>query len=251
MIYTDLHNHSCFCDGKDTPEDIILSAIDKGLKTIGVCVHCFTDFEQSYCVSREGEEQFKKLMRHLKQKYADKIEIKTGIEQDILATYEPEGYDYIIGSSHFFSFGKEWYHVDYKKDYFVDVINKKFGGDYYSAVEHYYENVSKIVEKTHPDIIAHFDLINKFNEGNCLFDTAHPRYKRASESAIDALVGYKIPFEINTGAISRGYRSEPYPEKSVYEKIKERGGKFVLSSDSHAKANVAYEFSKWKNLIGE
>ena len=251
MIFSDLHTHSCFCDGKNTPEEMVLSAIDKGLKTIGIVAHCFTDFEPSYCVSRESEEAFKSEMKRLKDKYADKIEVKCGIEQDIRATYPAEGYDYVIGSSHFFWFNKEWYHVDYKKDYFIDVINKKFGGDYYSAAEHYYENVSLIVEKTHPDIIAHFDLITKFNEGNNLFDTSHPRYVRAQDSAINELVRHGIPFEINTGAISRGYRTEPYPEKSALDKIKERGGKFLLSSDAHAKENIAFEFHKWAKYLGD
>ena len=105
------------------------------------------------------------------------------------------------------------------------------------------------MEKTHPDIIAHFDLITKFNEGNNLFDTYNPRYVRAQDSAINELVRHGIPFEINTGAISRGYRTEPYPEKSVFDKIKERGGKFVLSSDAHAKDNIAFEFDKWSKYI--
>ena len=249
MIKSDLHTHTCFCDGKDTPEEMVLSAIDKGLKTIGLVVHCYTEFEPSYCVDKDSEKAFKKEVKRLKSKYADKIEVKCGIEQDIRATYDAEGYDYIIGSSHFFWFNGEWYHVDYKKDYFIDVVNKKFGGDYYSAAEHYYENVSKIVDKTHPDIIAHFDLITKFNENNNLFDTSHPRYVKAVDSAVDELVRYNIPFEINTGAISRGYRGEPYPESYALNRIKAKGGKLVLSSDSHSKENIAFEFDKWQKLL--
>ena len=29
----DLHMHTTFCDGKNTPEEMVLSAIDKGLET--------------------------------------------------------------------------------------------------------------------------------------------------------------------------------------------------------------------------
>ena len=29
MIYSDLHMHTVFCDGKNTPEEMVLSAIDK------------------------------------------------------------------------------------------------------------------------------------------------------------------------------------------------------------------------------
>ena len=32
----DLHVHTTFSDGKNTPEEMILAALDKGLETIGV-----------------------------------------------------------------------------------------------------------------------------------------------------------------------------------------------------------------------
>ena len=33
MIKCDLHTHTVFCDGKNTPEEMVLSAIEKGLDT--------------------------------------------------------------------------------------------------------------------------------------------------------------------------------------------------------------------------
>ena len=32
----DLHMHTAFCDGKNTPEEMIISGINKGLTTIGL-----------------------------------------------------------------------------------------------------------------------------------------------------------------------------------------------------------------------
>ena len=55
--------------------------------------------------------------------------------------------------------------------------------------------------------------------------------------------------EINTGAISRGYRNEPYPSNQILEYIKSKGGYFILSSDSHSKENIAYQYDKWKGLL--
>lgn len=249
MISSDLHVHTRFCDGKDSPEDMVLSAISKGLKTIGLTVHSYTEFDTSYCVTPEREKQFKKEVARLKEKYAADIEVKVGIERDVFATYEPEGYDYVIGAAHYFKRGDEWFHVDYKKDYFIEVVKKRFGGDYYSAAEDYYANVGKIADEVKPDIIAHFDLITKFNEGNELFDSSEPRYVRARDAALNELLRRDVIFEINTGAISRGYRSEPYPDVEVVKKIKEKGGKLALSSDAHSKENIAFEFEKWRKLL--
>ena len=106
-----------------------------------------------------------------------------------------------------------------------------------------------MVEKTNANIIGHLDLITKFNKDYNLFDETHPRYVNAYQKAVDKLIKYNIPFEINSGAISRGYQDKPYPAKQIADYIKQKGGKLILSSDSHSKENVAFEYDKWKYLL--
>ena len=101
-------------------------------------------------------------------------------------------------------------------------------------------------EVTKCDIIGHFDLITKFIEQDPAFDTNHPRYVKAWQQAADELLKTGKPFEINTGAISRGYRTSPYPAKEIRDYIRAHGGKLILSSDAHAKENIAFRFDEWK-----
>ena len=245
----DLHMHTNFCDGKDTPEQMVLSAIEKGLKVVGITCHSYTHFEEGCSITPENEQAFIDEMQRLKDKYADKITVLCGIEWDLCTTSSDGKYDYIIGSMHYYRRGDEFFPVDKSKNDFINSVNTLFGGDYYLAVEEYYDNVSKIVESTNCDIIGHIDLVSKFNEGNNLFDENDERYISAYKKAVDSLVEFDKPFEINTGVISRGYRKAPYPSKPIYEYIKEKGGRFILSSDSHSKENVAFEFDKWKELL--
>ena len=42
MILTDLHVHTNYCDGKNTPEEMVLAAIEKGMECIGFSVHSYT-----------------------------------------------------------------------------------------------------------------------------------------------------------------------------------------------------------------
>ena len=42
MELFDLHVHSVFSDGMDTPRDIVISAIEKGVKTLGFSDHSYT-----------------------------------------------------------------------------------------------------------------------------------------------------------------------------------------------------------------
>ena len=73
----------------------------------------------------------------------------------------------------------------------------------------------------------------------------HPRYVKAWQDAADILLKTGKPFEINTGAVSRGYRTEPYPSAEIRAYIREHGGKMILSSDAHQKENIGFGFEKW------
>ena len=63
------HTHTVYCDGNDTPEALVLEAIRLGCPSIGFSGHSFTEFDQSYCMSRERTEEYKREVRALKEKY--------------------------------------------------------------------------------------------------------------------------------------------------------------------------------------
>lgn len=120
-----------------------------------------------------------------------------------------------------------------------------YGGDWYAFAEDYFAAVAQVYERTRCQVVGHFDLVTKFNEGDALFSTDHPRYRRAVLRALDALAAAPVVFEINTGAISRGYRTEPYPAGWIVEELRRRGVKRILSSDCHAKENLLFGFSQY------
>ena len=39
MMKTNYHTHTTWCDGKDTPEAVVVAAIDKGFDAIGFSSH--------------------------------------------------------------------------------------------------------------------------------------------------------------------------------------------------------------------
>ncbi len=63
---------------------------------------------------------------------------------------------------------------------------------------------------------------------------------------MDALLPTGVPFEINTGTISRGVRQNPLPDYEILEYLAEKGGKAILSSDAHAAENIAFQFGKYE-----
>ena len=247
MIYSDLHMHTVFCDGKNTPEEMVLSAIDKGLKTVGVCAHASMPFRADWCIRKDNIKAFIEEIERLKEKYKDKITVLLGLEDDIFSEHDRTPFDYVIGSVHYFKVGEKYYPIDLSVKELRFAVEDGFDGDACLAAEQYFENVVKVCDGA--DVIGHFDLITKFMDLDPLFDQNAPRYKKAWMDAVDKLIPLNIPFEINTGAISRGYRTTPYPSPEIIDYIKSKGGRFIISSDSHSAQNIAYEFDKWKNLL--
>ncbi len=248
MILEDFHVHTNLCDGQNSPEEMVLSAISMGMTRLGFSGHGYTPFDLSFCMSQENTIEYYAQINGLKEKYKDKIEILCGIEQDYFSKEPQFSPDYIIGSLHYVKCGDNILSIDESEETFVKIAKEFYGGDYYALAEDYFLLVGDVVKKTGADIIGHLDLITKFNEGNKLFDTQNPRYVKAARDAIDKLIPYKKPFEINMGAVARGYRDEPYPENSLLSYIRQKGGKVILSSDSHSRATLCYKFLKYEKM---
>ena len=58
MTPSNLHTHTRYCDGRDTPEELILEAIKLGCPAIGFTGHSFTPFDTSYCMSLDNTERY-------------------------------------------------------------------------------------------------------------------------------------------------------------------------------------------------
>ena len=124
--------------------------------------------------------------------------------------------------------------------------DRHFGGDIYAFAEAYFDTVGRVPEIPGCSVIGHFDLIAKFNEQTPLFDESCPRYVAAWQAAAEKLLLSGLPFELNTGAMSRGYRSVPYPAPPILRYLAERGARFLLSSDSHSPGTLCFGFDTWR-----
>ena len=235
----DLHMHTVFSDGKNTAEEMVQQAIRLGLDTVGISDHSSGD---PCGMKLEENRIYKAEIARLKEKYAGQIRVLCGLERDFL-TDDFTDYDYTIGSVHWLPMPDgHRISIDWTAEKLREGAEKYFGGDMYSLAEAFYAAEARVAEVTKCDIIGHFDLITKFIETDPTMDLHHPRYVRAWQQAADALLQTGKPFEVNMGAISRGYRTSPYPSPEIRQYLREKGGKMLLSSDAHQKENIAFHF---------
>ena len=170
------------------------------------------------------------------------------MEQDWFLFPNQEPWDYIIGSVHYVQKDEAYLPVDYSEEVFVQNLERHYAGDPYAFAEDYYRLVGGVAERTGCQIVGHFDLVTKFNEGDRLFDTGHPRYVNAALEALDRLAERDVIFEINTGAMSRGYRSAPYPSPALLRAMGERDLPICITSDAHSASALLYAFPQAEEL---
>lgn len=243
-----LHQHTTFCDGKNTPEEIVLEAIEKGFGAIGFSGHCYMPCS-NYTMTPESTAAYRQEVTRLKEKYANQIDVFLGIEYDICCPERPEGYDYVIGSLHCLRLDGVDYEFDGDLECFQKQIDDHFGGDGMAFAKEYFRQLAWLPDSGKIDIIGHFDLVTKHLNKCKLFDTEAREYRNAAIGAAEALAG-RIPFfEVNTGAIARGYRTTPYPDPFIIKEMKRLGFGVVITSDCHQKHLMDCWFEEAKALL--
>lgn len=252
MIFrSNVHTHTSLCDGKSSAQEVISEAISRNMVSIGFSGHSYTEFDKEYCMSREQTWEYKELIAGLRARYSKTIDILLGIEQDRYSSEPTDGYDYVIGSVHYIYTDGVYIPVDESKETLTEAVERYFDGDIYALVSKYYETVAENAEKNKFDIVGHFDLITKFNEGGALFDEASAAYRDAALNAMSRVIGRCRVFEINTGAMSRGYRTAPYPSPFLLNAVKSLGGEIIITSDSHEKSTLTYAFEEARRVAVE
>lgn len=245
-MITNYHTHTNLCDGKNTAEEMVISAINKGFSAIGFSGHGYTAHDLSYCV--KDIDGYIKEINRLKEKYKDKIQIYCGIEEDASSYVQREKFDYIIGSSHYFNINGKYYPFDCSYDDFKKCL-EIFDFDVIKMAESYYGAFVDYIAKRKPDIVGHFDLITKYDE----VDTSHflnnHEYLNIAEKYMNIAADNDVIFEVNTGAIARGYRKSPYPAENLLYILKEKDCKLILSSDSHKVDTLDFYFEETIKLL--
>ena len=243
-----LHQHSTFCDGRDTPEEVVLEAIAKGFGAIGFSSHCYMPIV-TYSMTAESTVDYCKEVNRLKKVYGDQINVFLGLEYDPCCPIDPVGYDYIIGSMHDLYLGDGYYEFDGPPHHYSDMVKNHFGGDGLAFAKEYYRQLAQLPEKTKIDIIGHYDLITRYQEQQPLFDWEAKEYRNAAIEAAEALAGRVPLFELNTGAVARGNRTSPYPQDFIVKELHRLGFGVVITSDCHKKHLMDFWFEEGKAFL--
>jgi len=258
LIKADMHTHSNHTDGEASIFEMGKEAFEKGVVLFGCSDHAYTvhpDGTHAFGIRGDELDAYINDVYTMRDMYLGKMNVLCGLEMenlsgfDYIDEFQNSQLDYLIGSTHTACKDGIYFEVDHSEACLVEACNTLFGGDFYALCENYYDLESHVVENTQCDIIGHFDLVTKFNEGNRLFDENSPKYLDPALACLEKLVKENKPFEINSGAISRGYRKEPYPSRRLLEQLHAMGGRVMLNSDAHDPLFIGFRFDENLQLV--
>lgn len=240
------HTHTTHCDGANTPEEVVLAALEKGFDIIGFSGHAITGFDKRYCMKDLAP--YRAEILQLKEKYKDRIRIYLGVEEDMYQLVRRDQYDYIIGSCHYIYKDGVYYSVDSGIDYQQRCL-EAFGGDPLKMAEAYFSAFCEYIHSRKPDIIGHFDLLTKYDESGGIDFLGDPAYIALAKKYLAYALESGCVFEVNMGAMARGIRTSPYPSQELLHLLCKENAKLVLSSDSHSIDTLDYSFNEAEDLL--
>lgn len=250
MVWFSYHGgHSGeFCDhATSTLEEVVDAAITRGFTHYGLSEHCPRYREADLYPGEEALgvaglaaafEDYVKCALGLRDARARQIELLIGFETE---TLPPEGwqeamtrlreayaFDYIVGSVH--DICGRW--IDYSASD-TAALAADLGGMEELRLA-YFDQVTDMVDNLRPDIVAHMDLVRKYDPPGFAFSD---RVVRSIDRTLDAIKANGSVLDVNCAAIRNGY-GPVYPLPQILERAQRMGIPVTLGDDSHGVQTV-------------
>lgn len=254
MMFADYHIHTYYSDDSTYPmEQVVKDAISKGITDL-----CFTDHvdygikEDTDKLSPEQRQELKLKIQNpnvpqynvdypayvaeyqdLKEKYADKINLKLGMEFGLQIHTIPQyqklfnsyPFDFIIMSCHQVE-NKEFWTQEFQQGRSQDEYNQRYYDEILAQVKNYHDY----------SVLGHLDLIARYDKAG-VYHFAKIRDKIAEILKIVIADGKGI--ELNTSSVRYKIHNaqgeqELTPSREILALYKELGGRIItVGSDSH------------------
>ncbi len=244
MITADVHTHTLYAHGKDTPQDMWAAAQAKGITLYGFSEHSPRPHDYNYT-----HEYRERLAHYFPQYVAEVQALQQEFPQQILLGMEMDwmekerdfiekaitayDFDYLIGSVHFLEY---WGYDDTAQDWLQ--LNAQSNNAHYTA---YFHTWQRMIESGLFHIAAHPDLIKIFSIEAFTAWIARPESLQLVGEALSALKKANMAMEISSAGLRKPCR-EIYPCASIMALAADIGVSISFASDAHSVEDVAADF---------
>jgi len=256
-VFSSLHTHTVFCDGKDDIETMCRAAFEKGLAAVGFSSHApvgKTGLRSDWHMKDERLGEYLDEIAAARRRWQGKIAVYSGLEVDYIKGLRSPldsdivglGLDYTIGSVHYLvpPCGQP-FTVDGPAGELEKGIAEGYGGDTEAMINAYWDAVAEMIALGGFDIIGHLDLIKKHSRlfpgmaADMVADKVADIHLLRTEEIAAAIAPFPgLVVEVNTGGLNRGYFAETCPSPSILRLLHRHNIPVIITSDAHKAADL-------------
>jgi histidinol-phosphatase (PHP family) len=241
----DLHTHHYRCGhAQGYLEDYIRKVVDLKLKIIGLSDHAplfAAELDEAAPGAHMRKSAFSDYIaeaNHLKEKYADQVEVLVGVEADFIPGTEAvyaralaaHRLDYILGSVHYF----DGYHV-------YDPARWRPNPDVNEVYRQYFKRVQGAAASGLFDVLAYIDAVKGLGHkptedlGDIVDET------------VQVIKDCDMAVEINTSGIRKV--EEAFPSPHFTQKLHQAGVPLTYGSDAHSVNEVGHGWEHVRMML--
>lgn len=244
MIY-DMHCHSTNSDGRQSVDEMCLSAMERGVTGFAVTDHADMNFYES----RDTYNRICKSLDDIKQAqetYGDRIQLLRGVELGEYL-YAPENadkvlalndFDVILGSVHLVPkarFDRPYNRIPFSEDGTDEEIR--------GYLKLYLELLSETVEAFDFDVLAHLTCPIRYITGVHQRSANIFEFEDKIREILEKIMKRNIALEYNTGGLNQKCNFCNVQNEQLFALYKEMGGKLItVGSDAHTATGIGTNF---------
>lgn len=259
MTKYNLHQHSLFSDGKESPEAYADKAVALGFSTIGFTEHSPLPFSNPFSLAEEELDNYVAAIKQLQKKYKGKLNIFRALEMDYIPGMSTDfNYwkqrcktDYLIGSVHLVKpedTDELWFTDGPDYRIYDEGIQKYFDGDIKKAVKTFYHQTNQMIESQDFDIVGHVDKIKMHNQ-NRFFSEDEKWYQDLVDETLELIRKKKLIVEVNTRGLYKKRSDSLFPDNGTLQKVKDLNIPVVITSDAHHSSEIGNLFDYAKRRL--
>ena len=244
----DLHMHTRYSDGSASPEQMVETALARGLTRMAITDHMPLPYATRYAMPYPRLEAYRRELRELQQRYAGRIEILMGLELEWLPDQRrwveriaAMDWDLCIGSVHGVVSHGGHHMVNGTRQEFDTALAEVFGGNVRRFATCYFEHLQQMLTAGVAHAVGHLDVFAKHNRQGQLFDPADGWYRELVEQTVQLVARHTLAVEVNTGGLDHPVASA-YPAREIVAGCRQAGIAMWLASDAHHTHHIGRHF---------
>lgn len=252
---SDYHVHTCYSDGSATVRETVETAVAKGLRRIVLTDHMPLPFHTRYAMHPDDLTRYKDEIQRVRSDYADRIDVKIGLEMEYLPGYEAwtekivqSGWEYTIGSVHGLIPNGRHSLVNGTRPEFDQLLDKDFDGNVRAFCTYYYQRLQAVIDSGLFATVGHLDVFKKHNGNQIFFKEDAAWYQDLVLDTLDRVGAAGMQIEVNLAGFNHPVAA-PYPSPWIIAECLERKFSVVLASDAHRPENIGGHFEKLPQIF--